>query len=114
MRKCANGELLSYFQAEVPMHRPSFFSFFFTYDKRYFSYVITISPKKNQDNSFNFRFQIGNGRQSKRLLQTCGEYFFYIIIFLDKNKNTGFSSRHLLRLQKFCITADIYPTPFPN
>jgi hypothetical protein len=27
-RKCANGELLSYFQAEAPMHRPSLFSIF--------------------------------------------------------------------------------------
>ena len=27
-RKCTNGELLSYFQAEAPMHRPSFFSIF--------------------------------------------------------------------------------------
>jgi len=34
---------------------------------------------KNQDNSFNFRFQIGNGRQSKRLLANLGEFFFFII-----------------------------------
>jgi hypothetical protein len=27
-------ELLSYFQVEAPIHRPSFFSIFFTYDKR--------------------------------------------------------------------------------
>ena len=27
-RKCANGELLSYFQVEAPIHRPSFFLFF--------------------------------------------------------------------------------------
>ena len=27
-RKCANDELLSYFQVEVPIHRPSFFLFF--------------------------------------------------------------------------------------
>ena len=36
--------------------------------------------KKNQDNSFNFRFGIGNGRQSKRLLANLGEFFFFIII----------------------------------
>jgi fructosamine-3-kinase len=56
--------------------------------------------KKNHDNSFNFRFQIGNDRQSKRLLANWGEFFFFIIFFLDKNRNKGFSSRHLLRLQK--------------
>jgi hypothetical protein len=27
-RKCANDELLSYFQIEAPIHRPSFFLFF--------------------------------------------------------------------------------------
>ena len=35
-RKWANGELLSYFQAEAPMYRPSFF---FTYDKRQDKYL---------------------------------------------------------------------------
>jgi hypothetical protein len=34
MRKCADDELLSYFQVEAPIHRPSLFSSFFTYDKR--------------------------------------------------------------------------------
>jgi hypothetical protein len=38
----------------------------------------------NQDNSFNLRFQIGNGRQSKRLLANLGRillfhYFFFFI-----------------------------------
>jgi hypothetical protein len=38
----------------------------------------------NQDNSFNLRFQIGNGRQSKRLLSNLGRillfhYFFFFI-----------------------------------
>ena len=52
--------------------------------------------KKNQDNSFKFRFQIGN----ERLLGNLGRIFFFIIIFfLDKNRKTGFSSKHLLRLQ---------------
>ena len=53
----------------------------------------------------NFRFQIGNDRQSKRLLSNLGEFFFLLIFFLDKNRNTGFSSRHLLRLQKFCMNS---------
>ena len=41
--------------------------------------------KKNQDNSFNFRFQIGNDRQSKRLLANLGRnllfhyYFFFLM-----------------------------------
>jgi hypothetical protein len=35
----------------------------------------------DQDNSFNFRFQIGNGRQSKRLLANLGRIliFHYLI-----------------------------------
>ena len=36
-RKCANSELLSYFQAEAPMHRPSF----------YFIFPLTIKVKTN-------------------------------------------------------------------
>ena len=38
-----------------------------------------MTNKKNQDNSFNFRFQIGNGPQSKGLLANLGEFFFFII-----------------------------------
>ena len=66
-----------------------------------------MTNKKNQDNSFNFRFQIGNGRQSKRILANLGEFFFFIInfFFFHKNRNMGFSSRHLLRLQKFCMNS---------
>jgi hypothetical protein len=44
----------------------------------------------------------------KDYLQTWGEFFFFIIFlyfFGDKNRNTGFSSRHLLRLQKFCMNS---------
>ena len=40
----------------------------------------------NQDNSFNVRFQIGNDRQSKRLLANLGiillfHYYYYFIFF---------------------------------
>ena len=52
----------------------------------------------------NFRFQIGNDRQSKRLLANLGRILFFHF-FWDKNRNTGFSSRHLLRLQKFCMNS---------
>jgi hypothetical protein len=40
--------------------------------------------KKNQDNSFNFRFQIGNGRQSKRLLANLRRIllFHYLFFFI--------------------------------
>ena len=69
--------------------------------------VSFLHDQKNQDNSFNFRFQIGNDRQSKRLLVNLGRIllFHYFFFFLDKNRNTGFSSRHLLRLQSFVRTA---------
>ena len=64
--------------------------------------------QNNQDNSFNFRFQIGNGRQSKRLLINLGRILlFSLFIYFDKNRNTGFSSRHLLRLQNFVWKATI-------
>jgi hypothetical protein len=53
----------------------------------------------------NFRFQIGNDRQSKRLLANLGRILFFSFFFLDKNRNTGFSSRQLLRLQKFCMNS---------
>ena len=49
-----------------------------------FTYQLPYDQKKNQDNSFNFRFQIGNGRQSKRLLANLGEFFFFIIFFFIK------------------------------
>ena len=69
--------------------------------------VSFLHDQKNQDNSFNFRFQIGNDRQSKRLLVKLGRIllFHYYYFFFDKNRNTGFSSRHLLCLQKFVWTA---------
>ena len=40
--------------------------------------------KKKQDNSFNLRFQIGNGRQSKRLFANLGRIllFHYLFFFL--------------------------------
>ena len=71
------------------------------------SKVYRLHDQKNQDNSFNFRFQIGNDRQSKRLLANLGRIllFHYYYFFFDKNRNTGFSSRHLLCLQKFVWTA---------
>ena len=51
-------------------------------------------------------FKFGTIDNRKDYLQTWGEFFFFIIIFfLDKNRNTGFSSRHLLRLQKFCMNS---------
>jgi hypothetical protein len=70
------------------------------------SKVYRLHDQKIQDNSFNFRFQIGNDRQSKRLLANLGRillFHYYYYYFLDKNRNTGFSSRHLLRLQQFCM-----------
>ena len=63
------------------------------------SKVYRLHDQNNQDNSFNFRFQIGNDRQSKRLLANLGRIYYYF-----KNRNTGFSSRHLLCLQKFAWT----------
>ena len=61
--------------------------------------------KKNQNNSFNFRFQIGNSRQSKRLLANLRRILLFHYFFFDKNRNTGFSSRYLLCLQKCCMNS---------
>jgi hypothetical protein len=46
--------------------------------------------KKNQDNSFNFRFHIGNGQQSKRLLANFAsgvrrKTYSYILSILDNS-----------------------------
>jgi hypothetical protein len=65
---------------------------------------IVYMTKKIKIILINFRFQIGNDRQSKRLLANLGRILFFHF-FLDKNRNTGFSSRHLLRLQKFCMNS---------
>jgi hypothetical protein len=55
----------------------------------------------------NLDFKIWNGRQSKRLyLTTWGEFFFFFNLFsFNNNTNTGFSSRHRLRLQQFCLNS---------
>ena len=53
-------------------------------------------------------FKLGTIDNRKDYLQTWREIFFFVIIFLFffyKNSNTGFSSRHLLRLQKFCMNS---------
>ena len=52
-----------------------------------FSMQQSLHDQKYQDNSFNFRFQIGNDRQSKRLLANLGRillfhYYYYLFIFL--------------------------------
>ena len=72
------------------------------------SKVYRLHDQKYQDNSFSFKFQIGNDRQSKRLHANLGRillfhYFFYF--FFYKNRNTGYSSRHLLHLQKFWMNS---------
>jgi hypothetical protein len=79
----------------------------FQCSKVYHLHINYHMTKKNQNNSFNFRFQIGKGQQLKRLLANLGRIllFHYLFIFDKKNRNTGFSSRHLLRLQKFCMNS---------
>ena len=56
----------------------------------------------NQDNSFNFRFQIGNGRQSKRLLANLGRIllFHYLFIFFIK---TGMSVKSSTELMLYVV-----------
>jgi hypothetical protein len=46
------------------------------------SKVYRLHDQKNQDNSFNFRFQIGNDRQSKRLLANLGRILLFHIIII--------------------------------
>ena len=55
----------------------------------------------------NFRFQIGNDRQSKRLhvLANLGRILFFHFFFLDKNRNTGYSSRIYFAYKSFVWTA---------
>ena len=43
--------------------------------------VSFLHDQKNQDNSFNFRFQIGNDRQSKRLLANLGRILLFHFFF---------------------------------
>ena len=50
-------------------------------------------------------FKLGTVDNRKDYLQTWGEFFFFIIYFFDKNRNTGFSSKHLLCLQNFCMNS---------
>ena len=50
-------------------------------------------------------FKLGTVNNRKDYLQTWGEFFFFIIYFFDKTRNTGFCSKHLLCLQKFCMNS---------
>jgi hypothetical protein len=47
-----------------------------------FSMQQSLHDQKYQDNSFNFRFQIGNDRQSKRLLANLGRILFSLLLLL--------------------------------
>jgi hypothetical protein len=56
----------------------------FFWDNPNYDVFIRLHDQKIQDNSFNFRFQFGNDRQSKRLLANLGRillfhYFFFSI-----------------------------------
>ena len=66
---------------------------------------IVYMTKKIRIILINFRFQIGNDRQSKRLLANLGRILFFILFFLDKNRNTGFSSRIYFAYKSFVWTA---------
>ena len=68
------------------------------------SKVYRLHDLKIQDKSLDFK--LGTIDNRKDYLQIWGEFFFSIFIFfVDINRNTGFSSRHLLRLQKFCMNS---------
>ena len=56
----------------------------FQCSKVYHLHINYHMTKKNQDNSFNFRFQIGKGRQSKRLLANLRRIllFHYLFFFI--------------------------------
>ena len=55
-RKCANDELLSYFQIEAPIHRPSFFLFF----------SLTIKDKTNISLTIKI-LHLGQGRFTRKV-----------------------------------------------
>jgi hypothetical protein len=87
-RKCANDELLSYFQVEAPIHRPSFFLFFSLTIKDKTKISLTIKAKfivymtkKFRINLLILDFKLGTIDNRKDYLQTWGEFFFFIIIF---------------------------------
>jgi hypothetical protein len=102
-RKCANDELLSYFQVETPIHRLSFFLFCFT---------IVYMTKKNQDNSFNFIFQIGNDRQSKRLLANLGRillfHYYYSFFIKTCTGNIKAKSKRYHWIQKIPVLKRLF------
>ena len=52
-------------------------------------------------------FKLGTVDNQKDFLQTWENSSFSLFLFINfyKNRNTGFSSRHLLRLQKFCMNS---------
>ena len=64
------------------------------------SKVYRLHDQTNQDNSFNFRSTI-----EKPTCKLGENSSFSLFFFFDKNRNTGFSSRHLLRLQKCCMNS---------
>jgi hypothetical protein len=69
-----------------------------------------ITKKKTRMILLILDFKLGTVDNRKDYLQTWGEFFFFIILFfLYKNRNTGFSSRNLLRVQKFCRKRRILP-----
>jgi hypothetical protein len=61
--------------------------------------------KTNQDNSFNFRFQNWERSTTEKTTSKHGENSSFPFFFFNKITKTEFSSRHRLRLQKFCMNS---------
>jgi hypothetical protein len=75
---------------------------FFEWNKCLWAKCIVYMTKKIRIILSILDFKLGTIDNRKDYLQTWGEFFFFIFsFFFDKYRNTGFSSRHLLRLQKF-------------
>ena len=66
---------------------------------------IVYMTKKTRIILINFRFQIGNDRQSKRLLANLGRILFFIFFFFGLKQEYGIFFKNLLRLQKFCMNS---------
>jgi hypothetical protein len=69
------------------------------------SKVYRLHDQKNQDNSLNFIFQSTIEKTTCKLGENSSFSLLSLFFYKNMYRNTGFSSRYLLRLQKFCMNS---------